>query len=55
MWQMEQDTLNPSRACEKIKVHRETEGLSGRKLILKRHIREVIVVFTCSIHIYFHG
>lgn len=53
MWLMEQDTLNPYRACVKIKVQGETWGHSGRKLI-KRHTREVMVLFTYSMQIHYH-
>ena len=53
MWLMEQDTLNPYRACVKIKVQGETWGHSGRKLI-KRHTWEVMVVFTFSMQIHYH-
>lgn len=54
IWLMEQDTLNPHRASTQIKVHGETWGRSGRKLI-KRHTWEVMVVFTRSIKICRHG
>lgn len=53
MWLMEQDTLNLYRACARLKVHGETWGHSRRKLI-KRHMWKVMVVFTCSIQIYYH-
>lgn len=54
MWLMEQETLNPYRACMRIKVHGETWGCGERNLI-KRQTWEVTVICTCSIQICFRG